>query len=128
MVASATPADYRRAIETVASAEEVDALLVIYTAIDPSQSAPVIEGIRAGIAAARAAGCQKPVLACLMTDPTRPVPLEVNGERVPTYVFPENAVRALAKVVRYAEWRSAAPGQLKRFDDTLVGEAKRLCQ
>ncbi|HKW02257.1 MAG TPA: CoA-binding protein, partial [Vicinamibacterales bacterium] len=51
MVASATPEDYRRAIETVAAAEEVDALLLIYTAIDPARSAPVIEGIRAGIAA-----------------------------------------------------------------------------
>jgi acetyl coenzyme A synthetase (ADP forming)-like protein len=128
MVASATPEDYRRAIEAVAMAEEVDALILIYTAIDPAQSAPVIDGIRAGIAAARAAGCQKPVLACLMADPARPVPLTVGAERVPTYVFPENAVRALAKAVRYAEWRGAAPGSLKRFDDMLTDDAKRLCE
>ena len=74
MVASASPDDYRRAVETVLAADEVDALIVIYTAIDPAQSSTVLEGIRAGIRAARAGGCHKPILACLTTDRARPMP------------------------------------------------------
>jgi acyl-CoA synthetase (NDP forming) len=127
MVASASPDDYRRAVETVLAAEEVDALNVIYTAIDPKQSSTVLEGIRAGIRAARAGGCHKPVLACLTTDRARPMPFEVDSERVPSYAFPENAVRALSKVATYAEWRRAAPGRVPRFDDALVDDARQLC-
>ena len=128
MVASASADNYCRAVETVLAAEEVDALLVIYTAIDPAQSSTVLEGIRAGIRAARAGGCHKPILACLTTDRARPMLLEVNGERIPSYAFPENAVRALSKVATYAEWRHAAPGQVPRFDDALVDVARRLCE
>src|SRR5262249_50303771 len=66
---------------------------------------------RDGIAAGRRAGATgKPVLACVMSTAARPVPIAVGAERVPAYVFPENAVRALAKAVRYAEWRARPPG------------------
>jgi len=127
MVASASPEDYCRAVATVLAADEIDALIVIYTAIDPAQSSAVIEGVRAGVRAARVDGCHKPVMACLTTERARPVPLEVNGERVPSYAFPENAVRALSKVATYAEWRRAAPGRVPRFDDALVDDARQLC-
>ena len=36
-------------------------------------------------------------------------------------------MRALSKVATYAEWRRAAPGQVPRFDDALVDDARRLC-
>ncbi len=127
MVASASPDDYRRAIETVLGTNDVDALVIIYTPIDPSQSASVLEGVRQGVRGARQAGCHKPVLACLMTDAARPQPLQVEDERVPVYVFPENAVRALSKVASYADWRRAQPGRLRRFDDMLAAEARSLC-
>jgi acetate---CoA ligase (ADP-forming) len=127
MVASAGADDYRRAIEAVLGAGEVDALIVIYTAIDPRRSSGVVDGIGEGIAAARTAGCRKPVLACLMSDATHPIRLNVNGERVPSYTFPENAVRALSKIAHYTEWRSAAPGRVPHFDDALVDDARRLC-
>ncbi len=64
-----------------------------------------------GIANARRAGAtQKPILACVMADAGRPQPLDAGDERIPAYAFPENAVRALAKVAAYAEWRVAAAG------------------
>ena len=105
----------------------VDVLVIIYTPIDPSRSASVLEGVRQGIRDAREAGCHKPVLACLMTDASRPQPLQVGDERVPAYVFPENAVRALSKAASYADWRRAEPGRFRRFDDVLTGEARNLC-
>jgi acyl-CoA synthetase (NDP forming) len=55
MVASAGPAEYRRAIEVALTAEETDALLVIYIPIETGQSAETLDAIRGGIAAGRAA-------------------------------------------------------------------------
>ena len=52
-----------------------------------------------------------------MADPGRPQPLDAGGERIPAYAFPENAVRALAKVAAYAAWRTQPPGLLWGFDD-----------
>jgi acetyltransferase len=60
--------------------------------------------------------------------PSRPTPLVVESERVPTYAFPENAVRALAKVAAYAEWRARPAGLLWSFDDIRAEDARAVCQ
>ena len=129
MVASAGPAEYRRAIEVALTAEETDALLVIYIPIDTSRSDETLDAIRDGIAAGRGAGATaKPVLACVMSNASRPTPLAVASERVPTYAFPENAVRALAKVAAYAEWRAQPAGLLWSYDAIRTDDARAVCQ
>jgi acyl-CoA synthetase (NDP forming) len=129
MVASAGTEEYRRAIETAITADEVDALLVIYTSVDASRYEAVLAAIREGIAAGRAAGAtDKTVLACLMADTAHPVPLEADGERVPVYPFPENAIRALGKIAAYAAWRAQPPGLFWSFNDIHAGEARDLCR
>ena len=96
-------AEYRRAIEVALTADEADALIVIYTPVDPATSGETLQAIRDGIAAGRAAGATaKPILTCLMADGGRPQALRVGVERVPAFAFPENAARALAKVAAYA--------------------------
>ena len=128
MVASAGPAEYRRAVETAMTAEEIDALLVIYIPIDTSRANETLDAIRQGIAAGRRAGATtKPVLACVMANTSRPAPLAVDGERVPAYTFPENAVRALGKVADYAEWRAQPPGLLWGFEDIRADDARGVC-
>src|SRR5437867_3516712 len=68
MIASAGAESYRKTIESVLAADEVDALIVIYIPVDRNDSESVAQAIRDGVANARAAGArQKPVLACLMT-------------------------------------------------------------
>jgi len=129
MVASAGPDEYRRVIEIALADTETDALIVIYAPVDVRKSAATIAAIREGIAAARRAGAaQKPILACVMADPGRPQPLDIEGERVPVYEFPENAVRALAKVAAYAAWRVQPPGLLWGFDDVHPEEARAICR
>jgi acetyl coenzyme A synthetase (ADP forming)-like protein len=129
MVASATPDAYRRAIQTALAADETDALLVIYTPVDAMRAGATVQAIRDGIADARAAGVvNKPVLACLMAGHGRRLPLDVGDERIPTYAFPENAVRALAKAVIYAEWRAQAPALFWNFEDIRVDDARAVCQ
>jgi acyl-CoA synthetase (NDP forming) len=63
-----------------------------------------------------------------MTEPGHPVPVEVGNERLPAYAFPENAARALGKVVTYAEWRRQEPGLYWGFDDLHVDDARRICR
>ncbi|MBI3494315.1 MAG: GNAT family N-acetyltransferase [Acidobacteria bacterium] len=129
MVASAGPGEYRRAIEVALTSDDADALIVIYTPVDTSRTEPTLQAIRDGIAAGRHAGATgKPIVACLMAGPGRPQPLEIAGECVPAYAFPENAARALAKIAAYADWRAQTPGLLWSFEDIRADDARAVCQ
>ena len=138
MIASAGAEQYRRAIEVALTAPEVDALIVIYTPIDPAISREITASLADGVAAGRRAGAiGKPVLSCVMAEPgaPRPLPLEypsadgdTTRERVPAYRFPENAARALGKVTAYAQWRAQPPALYWTFDDLRSDEARQLCR
>ena len=57
----AGPDEYRQAIHAALNADETDALLIIYTPVDSSQSSAILAGIRAGInAGRRSAGRRNP--------------------------------------------------------------------
>ncbi len=140
MIASAGAAEYRRTIEVVLGAPEVDALLVVFTPVDRRTEGETLDAIRAGIAAGRqAGGTGKPVLACVMAERGTPAPLVVQHsapgdatatitETVPTYPFPEDAARALGKVAAYAAWRAQPPALFWTFDDIHPDEARQLCR
>ena len=129
MVASAGPAEYRAAIETVLAADDNDAVLVIFTPVDPSCSHQIIEALQEAVARARAAGVTaKPILACVMAEAPGRVSLHAGAERIPTYTFPENAVRALGKVTAYATWRSQPAGLFWGFDDIHLEDARAICR
>jgi acetyl coenzyme A synthetase (ADP forming)-like protein len=128
LIASARPEQYRRAIEVLLGAPQVDILIVIFTPIDPHSVEGVFAAIRAAVAAGRQAGAKrKPVLACLMAEPGA-TPLPAGDERIPTYPFPENAARAAGKVARYAAWRALPPALLWAFDDVGTSEVRDLCR
>jgi acetate---CoA ligase (ADP-forming) len=129
MVASAGPEEYRRAVEVALTAEDVDALIVIYTPVDPTCSSETLNAIQNGIASGRSAGgTAKPILGCLMAGTSRPRPLIVSAECVPVYAFPENAARALAKAATYAEWRAQTPGLFWSFEDIRADDARTVCR
>jgi acetate---CoA ligase (ADP-forming) len=129
MVASAGPAEYRRAIEVALTAADVDALIVIFTPVDVSRTADTRQAIREGIAAGRkSGGGGKPIVAVLLAEPGRPKPLAVHDERIPVYAFPENAARALAKVAAYASWRAKPVGLLWTFEDVRPDDARAICR
>ncbi|TXK41067.1 GNAT family N-acetyltransferase [Nonomuraea sp. C10] len=94
LTADASAAELGAAIEAAAGSDAVDAVLVVYT--PPFGSG--LEKTREAIAAA-AAGSAKPVLACVVGHDG------VIDGRVPSYAFPEQAIKALTQAARYAEWR-----------------------
>jgi acetyl coenzyme A synthetase (ADP forming)-like protein len=129
MVASAGPEEYRRAIEVALTADETDAVIVIFTPVDPQTASATMDAIRGGISAGRhLIGRSKPVLSCVMAQAARAVPLEVDEEQIPAYTFPENAARALGKVAAYSAWRQQPPALFWGFDDVHPDEAQALCR
>ena len=128
MIATAGPDEYRDAIATVLASPDIDALLVLFTAVDASTAAPVIDGIRQGIVRGRELSADpKPILACVMAT-NGDAQLEAGGEHVPVYAFPENAVRALGKIVRYARWRNTPLRPRRVFSDIRKDAVRTLCQ
>ncbi|MBI2209618.1 MAG: GNAT family N-acetyltransferase [Deltaproteobacteria bacterium] len=129
MIASASAEQYRRAIEILLPASEVDALIVISIPVGITDARAVAGAIREGVAAERkAGGAGKPVIACVMAPEGIPAPLFLDGERIPTYFFPEEAGRVLAKAAAYAEWRSQPVGMIPDFDDIRSEPAREVCR
>ncbi|HZP42332.1 MAG TPA: GNAT family N-acetyltransferase [Candidatus Binatia bacterium] len=110
VIASATPAQFERAVEAVGDDPNVDAVVVVYIPIETA--AP--DDIAAAIA--RGAGRvprEKPVLTVFMSARGAPAVLST-GPRgpIPSYSFPENAALALAAAERYARWRRRPAGEV----------------
>jgi acyl-CoA synthetase (NDP forming) len=102
MIATATPQQYEQAVEAVLRDDEVDSAVVIF--ISPSMTAG--EDIARAVVRARAVDPAKPVLAVFMGSE----PAAELLKPIPSFVFPEAAVAALARAARYGEWREAPAG------------------
>ena len=114
MIASAGPDQYRACLEALEQSDEVDAVIVIYIPTSP-EGAAAIEPVIRDVVASDAGG--KTMLTVFMeagADDQTPA----DGTRIPVYRFPEPAARALARAVRYGEWRASPEGSLVEFDDT----------
>jgi len=106
MVLAAAASDYRASVEAVLCDPGVDSVVVIFAPSEMQRSAEILVNISDAVRAARARGInQKPVLVCAMTRKRRASLLNAGSERIPAYAFPESAVRALAKITAYANWR-----------------------
>lgn len=130
MIAAADPPTYRRAVETVLTAEEVDALVVIYTPVGTYPTADYGRAVCEGVVAARSAGgAEKPVYASIVGDESDIFLLEEEGlERLPVFRFPEEMARVLGKLADYADWRSSDPGTFPEFSDQRLNEARDICR
>ena len=112
MIASATPSGYRAAMDALLADPGNDTVMAIFVPPLGVRQEDVAEAI----VAARTAQPGKPILAVLMGRQGLPQgKAELHGVRIPAYIFPESAARALAALCRYREWRerpSAPPESL----------------
>lgn len=128
LIASADGSAYLDTITTLLAADDVDAILAIYTTIDSTRTADMLAAITKGVAEGRRRGFTgKPVVVCTMAS-ANTAPLHADEEILPVYEFPEQAARALGKAAVYAEWRAAPAGALVSFDDMRPREARELCR
>ncbi|WP_073482640.1 bifunctional acetate--CoA ligase family protein/GNAT family N-acetyltransferase [Streptoalloteichus hindustanus] len=119
---SAGPEEFAAAVRRVASRDDVDALVVVFV---PPLAVPGKAYARALREASRGGStvAHKPVVSTFLAAEGVPAELAVPGPdgspgpgSVPSYPSPERAVLALARVTRYARWRSAPQGHFVRPD------------
>jgi acyl-CoA synthetase (NDP forming) len=129
MIASATPADFGRAIGKVLGSGEVDAVIAIAVSTGTCEAGAAARAIAESAEAAHAgSAAKKPVLACLMPEQAGLTLAGSRKEKVPCYAFPEAAARVLGKAAGYAEWRAQSLGRVPDFTDMDVPSARALCQ
>jgi acetyltransferase len=103
MIASATAADYRGALDALLADGNVDSAVAIFVPPLGIRAEDVAESI----AAAARGYPAKPVLAVLMGRKGLPEgKAELHKAGIPTYIFPESAARALGALRRLREWRA----------------------
>ena len=97
IVAAGSPAAFELALSTVLADPDIDAVLAIYVPPLPDRDRSMVDAI------AKAAATQpdKTMLATVLAGDEK---VELDGIKVPTYRFPESAVRALAHMARRSEW------------------------
>jgi acyl-CoA synthetase (NDP forming)/GNAT superfamily N-acetyltransferase len=110
--------------------ESVDAAVALFV---PSLPVPPSVGERYAVALRSAsATADKPVLSTFLGFEGVPGALAAPGPgapsrgSIPSYPTPERAVRALAKTVRYAHWRTRPAGKLPDLGGTNVADARDL--
>lgn len=116
---------YREVLPVVLEDNSVDAVLVLYTPVGPSEEDEVAEAIADALREVRAKKLgqgekfTKPVVANFLFRGdylVRYIPVDT-AYRVPIYPFPESAVRALARVVEYQNYRRSPVGRIVDLAD-----------
>ena len=118
LIATATAAQYRRAITTLADWDGLDALIAIFIRPLLTQAEDVAEAIGAAL-----------------SEMTRPIPVQTvfmsprdhaaasRAGGAPTHLYPEDAARALGRVMRHVRWRSRPAQEPRRLPDVREDEA-----
>jgi acyl-CoA synthetase (NDP forming)/GNAT superfamily N-acetyltransferase len=123
LAASATPADYRRVLEVVLGASEVDAVIVTFTPAGHAGADEVAQAV-----AEVASEATKPVLANFIVTEGTLGALGSGPKRVPWFAYPESAARVLALIAPYAQWLERAEGTVPSFADLDRASARRIVE
>jgi acetyl coenzyme A synthetase (ADP forming)-like protein len=102
MLAAATSADYRRAIDILTRCPEIDSVIAIFTPPLVTQARDVVAAIHS---AAHDSPRPMPILGVLMSKDSSPMAVRDQDVNLPHYPFPEDAARALGLAARYAAWK-----------------------
>jgi acetyl coenzyme A synthetase (ADP forming)-like protein len=123
MLAAAPAEHYRRTVGLLLASGEVDAVIVIFIPPLLTEPAEVAQAIRTAVDAADAA---VPVLTVFMSAAGSPPGLRAGDSTIPSYAFPEDAARALARATEYGSWRERPEGRVPDLPDARRDEAAAL--
>ena len=124
LVASATAETYRRCLETLVESGEVDSVVVIFTPPLGTRAEDVASAVVHAVD--DAVDPPLPVVSTFLGSPAAAAVLRGARRPVPSFDYPETAVRALAHTVDYAQWRARPPGNIPHLDGVDPNEARRL--
>lgn len=126
--AAASPEDFAAAVRAAAELPEVDALVVVFVPLVQVHGTRYATALRSAVA-----GLVKPVVSTFLATEGIPAELSVPGAdgtpgpgSVPSYPSPERAVLALARAVRYAQWRRLPLGEFATPAGLTHGAAREL--
>lgn len=105
----ASAQEFEAALDEVFAAPDVDSVVALFI---PPLRTPGVEVAQVLAAASRRAS--RTVVSTFLGVPGVPAALRADGDgpgSVPSYETPEDAVRALAAVTRYAQWRATPAGR-----------------
>jgi acyl-CoA synthetase (NDP forming)/GNAT superfamily N-acetyltransferase len=111
-------AAFGECLEAIASDDGVDAVVCV---IVPTAMADLTEAI----AAAR---LLKPLAVAILdqAEDVKLVPGQADGDAVPSFAYPEGAVKALSHATRYGTWRDRRPGEVPALPGVRSGDAREL--
>ena len=118
MIATAGAEEYRATIETLAAWNGIDALIVIFIRPLLISAEDVAKAVREAVGQMPR---EIPVQAVFMSARDHATMARAGG--VPTYLYPEDAAKALARVVRHVDWRARPRREPLAFDDVRGAEA-----
>ena len=120
MIASADAEQYGLAMKALLDDPNVDSVIVLFVPLHPGSPERVARAIRDAIPRTG----PKPVLATFLS--AQGMPPELAG--IPSYRFPEGAVTALARALRYARWRARPASEPRSFDDIDRAKAQSIVE
>ena len=120
MIASARAEHYRQAIEIVATDENIDSLIVIFTPPLVTRADDVAQSI---IEAVQHVDNKKTLLSVFLSAHEAPQKLRTMNVCIPWFSFPETAAIALARATRYRQWRDRHETFPAKFEDIRTDEA-----
>ncbi|MFH1123458.1 MAG: bifunctional GNAT family N-acetyltransferase/acetate--CoA ligase family protein [Pseudomonadota bacterium] len=126
MTAGASEREFQRILKVLAGDAENDAVIAIFvppTVVDSKiiedairQVAPVFQRHK------------KPLLSCILGQHGLGKRLGKGGKFVPCYPFPEDAVSALARAVRYSEWLRKPKGVTRKIPGLKQARARNIIE
>ncbi len=120
LIASGDEEAFQYALDQVLQDDNIDAVIVIFVPpimTDPTKVAQKISEV--------ANRFDKPVLGCFMgVKGVSPGVEELKRNRIPAYLFPESAAKALSAMVSYGEWKQKERGQTIEYEADRVAVAK----
>nr|WP_198428131.1 bifunctional GNAT family N-acetyltransferase/acetate--CoA ligase family protein [Nocardia bovistercoris] len=127
----ATPGDYLDAVVAALRDPGIDSVIVVYAPPVALPTAAFADAVRAAALAVPEANT--PILTTFVAEQGIPNLLAVRGPggiaargSIPSYPDPERAARALARVRRYAEWRTGPVSSVVRPDGMDTERARRM--
>lgn len=120
MIAGAGPDQFEHCVEAMLASGEFDALLVLFVPPVASATQEVARRI-----VARARGATIPVVTCFLGTNGVPEALRtLGGGSIPSYRYPEAAVRSLARALAHQRWRDREEVPAPDFTDLAIHDGK----
>ena len=121
--AEASAESYGKSLEVLLADDDVDSVVVVFTPPLVTQTDDVARAVVQAVDnAARTAAPgsrERPVVVSLLGSTSGRAILRTAHRPIPSFTYPETAVRALARATQYADWRAEPPGEepeLEGFD------------